>query len=174
LFQFTPPVFIIPVAQTQAAPATPAIFLPQSVIPQAVVTTRPTKPPVQFIPPVIFNNFVPSPTTAPIPIPAFKPPVVVPATAPIPKQPWIPFGSPYFGAPLTTTTVKATIRTTEFATVDIDSLIDEMESETTQKPSDDVSAFGGLDIGSMVGGFLRGFAAPVNPESTANVKPVFE
>lgn len=169
-FRFTPPFFNIPVAQTLAA-ATPAIFIPQFSLPQAVFALPPTKPPVQFsaapfIPPVVFNN--PIPTTAPIPV--FKLPVVaVPAPAPIPMQPWIPPGLPQFGAPITKTTVKTTTNT-EYATVDIDSMIGEMESETTLKPSDEVNAFGGLDLGGMVGGFLGGFAGPaVKPADSATI-----
>lgn len=87
-----------------------------------------------------------------------------PPAFPIPQQPWRP-EMPMFEAP-TTTTVKPTT-TTEFAYVDIDSLIGEVESATTKAPSDEVNAFGGLDIGSMVGGFLVGFASPVVTEKPA-------
>jgi hypothetical protein len=74
-------------------------------------------------------------------------------------------GFPQFGAPLTKTTVAQTTQTTtEFATVDIDSLIEEAEDETTPKPTDDMNAFGGLDIGGMVGGFLGGFSSNTGPK----------
>jgi len=110
-----------------------------------------------------------------VPATAFKPPFVPPAAPPIPQQPWIP-GFPQFGALQTKTTVaQTTPTTTEFATVDIDSLIEEAEGETTPKPSDDMNAFGGLDIGNMVGGFLGGFATNTGPKpDLSNGNKVFE
>jgi hypothetical protein len=55
------------------------------------------------------------------------------------------------------TTVKETTAT-EFATIDLDKML--ADYETTPAPNDEQRAFGGLDIGGMVGGFLGDFAAP--------------
>lgn len=142
-FRVAPPEFNIPVVQTPSR--TPAIFVPPFALPPAVFIPAPT--PKSFVAPVVYNNAVPTTALKP---PAVPPPVVV--------TPWIP----QFGAPPSPikTTAKSIAPTTEFATVDLDSLIEEVESATTLKSTDDMNAFGGLDLGGMVGGFLGGFAGP--------------
>jgi len=43
---------------------------------------------------------------------------------------------------------------TEFATIDLDQMLADAEEETTPAPNAESAAFGGLDIGGMVGGFF--------------------
>ncbi|XP_059478189.1 uncharacterized protein LOC132198269 [Neocloeon triangulifer] len=90
--------------------------------------------------------------------PTFRPPVSFQPT-PFP-QPWRPFGP--------TTTRPTTVTTTKFDYVDVDSLINEANSETTAVPTDDQRNFGGIDIGNMVGGFLGGFANAITTPKDVN------
>jgi hypothetical protein len=76
-------------------------------------------------------------------------PVPDPDVDPISEQQRISAESPQFNARDTTTT--------EFATVNVDSVISEIEMETTQKPSEDTKAFGGLDIIAIFRAFFSGF-----------------
>jgi predicted lipid-binding transport protein (Tim44 family) len=61
---------------------------------------------------------------------------------------------------------------TEFATIDLDQMLADAEEETTPAPNAESAAFGGLDIGGMVGGYLGGFAAPIeNKDKPAETTP---
>lgn len=176
IFQVTSPIFAIPPVfpPTNPPPVMSPPTLPVFMQPPVFIFTPPpfvapvfyTPPP--FVPPPMVPVAPPALATAP----AFIPPVIPSAAPPRPQQPWIP-GFP-FAAPVTTTKAAKTAPTTEFAYVDIDSLIEESESESTQKPTDDMNAFGGLDIGGMVGGFLGGFASSASADQPTRVSSGIE
>jgi hypothetical protein len=167
---FVPPVFNMPAAPVMTQAPMPVfkapVFVPQAPPPMVVVTPPPFKAPV-------FQPMAPPPPPPAAP-PVFQPPappkMVIPAAPPpmAPPQmgmPWKPPGAPG-AAPATAkgaSTVKGTTAT-EFATIDVDQMLLDAESETTPAPNAESAAFGGLDIGGMVGGFLGGFAAPTAKE----------